>query len=95
MTSEQHPGIRMQRFGKYSRYRPRLHRLARIHHRHRIAELGDDAEIVRHEEHGKAAFLRQPAQQLENLKLRRHVERSGRFVGEDDGRRGCERELER
>ena len=56
-----------------------------------VAKLGDDAEIVRHEQHRQAEFLGEVAQQVEDLLLRRDIECGRRLVGDDERRRCGER----
>ena len=65
--------------------------LARIHHGHAVADLPGGAEIVGGEQHRGAALGDQVAQQLEDLRLDRHVERRGRLVGDDQLRLGQQR----
>ncbi len=54
-----------------------------VHHLDAVAEAGDDAEIVRDEDHGHAEFALHFADELENLGLDGDVERGGRFVGDE------------
>ena len=55
-----------------------------IHHMHEVAELSDDADIVADENQGGASIAPKLVEQLENLRLRRHVERGRGLIGDDD-----------
>ena len=61
-----------------------------LKHDHAIGDLGDDAEIMGDEHDGHVAAALQVADQFEDLRLRRDVERGGRFVGDQHG--GLERQ---
>ena len=63
-----------------------------VHHRDAVGHLGDDAEVVRDEEQREAEPLLQIAQQVEDLRLDRDVERRGRLVGDQQRRIAGERE---
>ena len=54
---------------------------AGIHHGHAVTELGHHAEVVRDHQDAHAQLVAQAAQQVEDLRLQRHVERGGRLVG--------------
>ncbi len=60
--------------------------LAVLKHDHAIGDLGDDAEIMGDEHDGHVAAALQVADQFEDLRLRRDIERGGRFVGHQHGR---------
>ena len=51
-----------------------------------LASARDDAQIVADEEIGEAVPLLQIAQQIDDLRLHRHVERRGRLVEHDEFR---------
>ena len=55
---------------------------AEVHDRDLVGDLGDDAQVVRDEHDRHAELVLQLAQQLEDLRLRRHVERGRRLVGD-------------
>ena len=59
---------------------------ARVHHRDAMADLRHDTEIVRDQDHRKMQALLQLGNQFENLRLHRHVEGGGRFVGDQQFR---------
>ena len=48
-----------------------------------VGDVGDDAEIVGHEDHGHVPLLLQGGQQLEDLGLGGDVERGGGLVGDE------------
>ncbi len=63
-----------------------FHDLAVIDHDHLVGHVGDDAEIVGDEQHRHAELVLQVAQQLQDLRLDRHVERGRRLVGDQKRR---------
>ena len=58
--------------------------LSGVHDGDFVGHLGNDAEVVRDEEHRHAAFLLELAQEIENLRLDSHVECGGGFIGDED-----------
>ena len=58
--------------------------LAAMHDRDAVGNLGDDAHVVGDEQDADAAAVGQVAQELEDLRLHRHVERRRRFVGDQE-----------
>ena len=66
--------------------RPLLHDLAGIEHDDAVADFGDGTEIVRDEEDRTVQFLTQFAQELQDLRLERHVERGGDLIGDQEFR---------
>src|SRR5437868_589538 len=60
-----------------------LHDLAEIHHGDPIADLLDHRHVVRDEEIGEVELVLQVLQQVEDLRLDRHVQRGDRLVGDD------------
>ena len=63
-----------------------------IHDRHLVGDLRDHAEIMGDEQHGKPVFVLQRHQQVEDLRLYRHVERGGRLVGDEQFRMAAQRD---
>ena len=63
-----------------------------IHDRDAVDELGDDAEVVRDEQHRHVQPVAKLAQQAEDLELHGDVERGGRFVGDEHLRPAGERD---
>ena len=55
---------------------------AAIHHHHALHILGDDAEIVRDQNHRHAALGNEVCDQIEDLSLDGDVERRGRLIGD-------------
>ena len=70
-------------FGEDGAGRARLDELAGLHDGHPVAQVGDDAEVVRDQEHRHVTLGLQVAEQVEHLGLHRDVERRGRLVGDD------------
>ena len=60
-----------------------LDELARVHHSDAVADRRDDAEVVCHVDHRHPELGAQPAQQIEDLRLRRHIETGRRLVEHD------------
>ena len=83
VAGQQRLRIGMARIGQNLSGGARLHGLAGVHDGGGIAELGYDAEVMRHEQHGDAEFLGERFQELEDLQLRRHIERSGGLIGNE------------
>ena len=63
-----------------------LHHLAGVHHGDAARHFGDHAHVVGDEHQRHAALLLQAAQQIEDLRLDRHVERRRRLVGDQQAR---------
>ena len=63
---------------------------ARVHHGDPVAQLRDDAEIVRDEDDRQAARAPQIVEDCQHLRLNRNVERRGRLIGDDDVGIVCE-----
>src|SRR5690606_23857724 len=90
-AAHQREGVRVQRARKQLAHWRVFHYLARIKDCYTIAELGNDAQIVRDVQRGglRCAHLR--AYQVEDRGLRRHVEAGGWFVEHQQVRRRAER----
>jgi hypothetical protein len=56
---------------------------AGVHDVDLVAQPGDDPQVVRDHHHGGAAVVHQLLEQLEHLRLDRHVERGRRLVGDE------------
>ena len=69
-----------------------LDHLAGVHHGHPIAQLGDQAEVVRDEQDRAPHLVLQLAQELDDLRLERDVERRGRLVRDQQVRTRDQRE---
>ena len=61
-----------------------FHDLAGVHDGHVVGDLGHDAEVVGHEDHGHAQFVAQGGQQVQDLGLDGDVQRGGGLVGQQD-----------
>ena len=93
---------RKQRFGighphflEQRRRRRALDHAAGIHDRDFVGTAGDDAEVVGDEDHRHVAAALLPRQQIEDLRLDRHVERGGRLVGDQEFRFARQRDRNR
>ena len=88
---EQPGRVRVSRPLEHRVERGLLHHLTRVHHHDAVADVGDHAEVVgdEHDRHARVAL--QGAEQVEDLRLDRDVERSGRLVGDEQLRVVCER----
>ena len=64
---------------------------AAVHHVHALAHARDDAEVVRDQDERGVAIRDERAQQVEDLRLDRHVERGRRLVGDQELRLAGER----
>ena len=63
---------------------------AGVHHRHAVAGFGDHAHVVGDQHHRSAALAAQAFEQANDLRLHRHIQRRGGFVGHDQARLGSE-----
>src|SRR5918994_6073848 len=57
--------------------------LAEIHDRYPVADMGDDAEVVRNEQVSEAEVALQSKEQIDHLGLNRNVEGRNGLVGND------------
>ena len=57
---------------------------AGVHDDDLVRDLGDDAEVVRDQDHGGVELVLQPVDQLDDLRLDRDVERRRRLVRDQD-----------
>ena len=75
-------------------HRPFLDNAPRVHDGDSVRRSGDDAEIVGDEQQREIERGLHLAQQVEDLRLDRHIERRRRFVGDDErgaaGQRHCD-----
>ena len=83
--------IRVARVAEDLLPRARLHHAPAIHHHHFVGHVGDDAEIVGDEHQRHARLGLQLLHEVEDLRLRGHVERRRRLVGDEQRRLGDER----
>ena len=65
-----------------------LHDEAQVHHQHVVRDVAHHAQVVRDEQVGQAQVALQVGQQVQHLRLNRHIERRYRLVGHEQ--RGIE-----
>ena len=70
---------------------PGFDHLALVQHDHFFRHVGDHAQIVRDNHHRHLELFLQLHDELQNLRLNRHIERSGRFVGDQQRRTADQR----
>ena len=75
--------------------RPGLDDGAEVHHRDAVGDVLDHGEIVRDEDVGEAEPVLQVAQQVEDLRADRDVERGDRLVADDELRLDRQRARDR
>ncbi len=56
---------------------------AQVHHRDPVGDVADDAEVVGDEDVGEVELVLEVVEQVDDLRLDRHVERRNRLVGDD------------
>ena len=88
---QQRAGVRMARVVEGRARAGQFRHPAAIEHQHAVGDLGDHAEIVGDEQDGEPRLALQVAQQRQDLRLDRHVERRGRLVGDQQPRARRER----
>ena len=76
--------IRVPRRDEQRPGRPLLDDPTRIHHGDLVGVSRDHTQVVRDQQHSQAPLTTQGAQQVEQLRLHRHVEGAGRLVGDED-----------
>src|SRR6266540_2030351 len=79
-------GVGVLRVAQNLPYRSILHHLSEIHNGDRVGNLGDDSQIVSDEHYRHADPLLQTSHEIQDLCLDGHIERSRRFVGNQQGR---------
>ncbi len=82
----QHAGVVVARPAQHVVLRAEFDEVSQSQHRHAVRHLGNHAEVVRDEQHARAVALLQLEHELENLRLRRHVECGGGLVGDQQHR---------
>ena len=65
--------MRMLRIGEYGLDRTLLDDFTAIHHQDAGAQIAYDRQIMGNEKHGKAELGTQPCQQIQQLRLDRHI----------------------
>ena len=84
--AEQAPRVRVQRMLEELVDRRLLGHARRVHDDDLVGDLGDDAEVVRDHDDRGAVVVLELVHQLEDLRLRRHVEGRRRLVGDEQRR---------
>ena len=80
---QQRLGVGMQGLGEQGALGRELDDATEIHHRDAMADMAHHGEVVADEEIGEPVFLLQVDQQVQHLRLHRHVERRHRLIGHD------------
>ena len=88
---QQRFGVRMHGRVKNLLNRTGFHRAALVHHQHPIGDIGDHAHIVGDKNHPHLHLLLQHFDELQDLRLNRHVQRRRRLVGNQHRRTAGER----
>ena len=91
---DESPGVGVARVGQHLLCGPLLHDLTRIHDEHALTHAGDDAQRVADEDDGGAEVAVELADEVEDLRLDRHVERGGGLVRDQQGRLVAEAQRE-
>ena len=79
-AGQQTLGIRMERLLEQPGQRSLLHQTPAVQHAHAVADAHDDAEIVRDEQDRQRQSVAKLLDEVENLRLNRHVKCRRRFV---------------
>ncbi len=80
---QQRARIGMVRAGEQRAPVRQLDDLAEIHHRHAVRQVLDDGQVVADEQQRQAQLILQIDQQVDDLRLHRHVQRGDRLVADD------------
>ena len=92
---EQGHRVRVDGVVEHIAHRSRLDDLAGVHDRDAVADVGHDAEVVRHDHHRHPGVGDQRTQQAEDLGLHRDVERRRRLIRDQQLRLPGERKGDR
>ena len=76
-------GVRMNRVGENLLLRTGFHHVAQIHHRDAVGDVFDDVQIVRDEQVRQPHALLQIVQEVDHLRLNRHIQRGNALVGDN------------
>src|SRR5206468_8593379 len=68
---------------KHLLYCPHFDDLADIHHRYAVADMPNHAEVVCDEQVSQIELFLQLAEEVEDLRLDRHIQRGHRFIAND------------
>ncbi len=72
----------MLRCGENLGHSALLHQQTALHHRHPVGKAAHQVQIVRDQQHRHAVLALQVGQQIEYLPAQAHIQRGGRFVGQ-------------
>jgi hypothetical protein len=89
---QQGPGVGLARPDEQCARLAGLDDVARLQHHHPVGDLGDHAHVVGDQHDRRTGPVADPAQQPQDLRLHRDVERGGRLVGEQQLRLVGERQ---
>ncbi|CSD24982.1 Uncharacterised protein [Vibrio cholerae] len=73
----------MLRCAKHFGSRTELHQITTVHHRYAISNVRNHTHIVSNQHATHIILLTQFANQIQDLVLNRHIQRGGRFIGDD------------
>ena len=73
-------GVRMARGDKQGFGGGDFHKLAKIHHSHPVADMFHHAQIMRHKQIAQAKPVLQIKQEIDDLRLHRHIKGRDRFI---------------
>ena len=76
--------VRVLRIGEDLGRGARLDDLAAVHHLDRVRPLGGEAEVMGDQEDRRSHLAGELVELVENLALHGHIERRGRFVGDEN-----------
>jgi hypothetical protein len=82
LGGQQHPGVVVLGFFEDAPDRASLDDAPLVHDRDMVGHVAHDAEVVSDQQHRHAALALQAAQELQDLRLHRHVECRRRLVGD-------------
>ena len=86
-AADEQPGIGVPGAGEDLPHLADLDQPSAVHDTEAGGELGHEAHVVAHQEHGGAEALLQAVEGLHDLPLHHHVEGAGGLVGQDEARR--------
>ena len=83
-SRHQRPRIRVLRMVEHLVRVALFHQVTQIHHAHAVGNVPNDAHVVRHKQVRQPALALQLLQQVDNLRLNRHIQRRHRLVAHDN-----------
>ena len=85
-SGQEGDGVRVQRLPVQVVGGGELDKAAEVHHADTVGDMADDGEVVGDEHQREVEAILEVDEEVDDLRLDRHVERRDRLVGEDDGR---------